>query len=114
MTHVNVPTLPTLLKYGFGSGEAALDPDPVQDWAKLLEAQGGVCGVCGRVPESGRMNIDHEHVKGWTNMPAEERRKYVRGIVCWFDNLYSLRKGMTVERALGVARYLKAYFDRKV
>jgi hypothetical protein len=114
MTDVQVPTRPTLARYGFGSGEAALADDPVEDWKALLDSQGGVCGVCGTVPKTGRMNIDHEHVRGWKDMPGEDRRKYVRGIVCWFDNLYTLRRGMTPERALGAAAYLRRYIDRKV
>jgi hypothetical protein len=43
------------------------------DYDAMLEAQGGVCAICGRVPTPGarRFPIDHDH-----------RAMYIRGVLC--------------------------------
>lgn len=47
---VRRPTIATLKKYGLS----------VEDWQELFDGQGGVCAVCGKVPENGGLVIDHE------------------------------------------------------
>lgn len=106
---IELPTPATLAKYG-GTPEK---------WQALLEEQGGVCGVCGKVPSPSkrdgkiRLVIDHEHVRGWKKMPAEQRWTYVRGLVCWFDNHYYLGRGLTLAKARGVVRFLERYEERR-
>ena len=98
-----VPLPKTLEKYG-------LD---MLLWLRILEGQGWACGVCGNMPPSGKLVTDHEHVKGWAKLPPEERRRYVRGLVCWIANHYWLGRGMDDRRAQGVVDYLKAYARRR-
>jgi hypothetical protein len=60
----------------------------LEDYEKLLERQGGVCGICGAVPEAcsgnvGRLgpmlSVDHDH----TCCPGVKTcGKCIRGIVC--------------------------------
>lgn len=47
----------------------------VDQYNLLLEAQGGVCAVCGEPPKNYRLSVDHDHKTG-----------LVRGLLCWFDN----------------------------
>ena len=97
-----IPTPGTLNKYGL-SRDAFIS---------LLASQGGVCAVCKAIPK-GHWCIDHEHVKGWKKLPSEKRVKYVRGILCWRCNYYYACRGITVERALNLADYLRRYEFRK-
>lgn len=108
-TEVEPPSTATLRKYG-------LTPET---WLAQLASQGGVCGVCGKVPNPSpstgkrRMVIDHEHVPRWSRMPPEERVLYVRGLTCWFCNSTYLGRGMTIAKAEGVVRYLRLYAARR-
>lgn len=101
---VRMPSDATLRKYGVTTAE----------WEAILHRQGWVCAVCKKVPDNGRLCLDHEHVKGWKKMPAEERRKYVRGMLCYFCNHYYVGRAITVAKAQGVLDYLTAYEARKV
>jgi hypothetical protein len=97
------PTDVTLKKHG-------LTPD---EWRAMLDRQGGVCGACGTEPPSHRLNIDHEHVRGYWDMPAERKRKYHRGLVCYMCNKYRLARGATVDNLARASRYLANYAARK-
>lgn len=98
------PTPATLKKYGLTA----------KDWQKILAAQGNMCGACGSVPTTKRLNIDHEHVRGWKKMEPERRKEYVRGLLCLLCNRYRLGKGATVENLRGAADYLQRYESRKI
>ena len=101
LRNITVPTQQTLDKYGLSRG----------DWLQLLADQGWVCAVC--LKDKNRWNTDHEHVAGWAKMPPEERKRYVRGVLCWFCNhkvVGSLRGAETAER---IARYFEAYEQRR-
>ncbi len=53
-------------KYGIGEKE----------YTRMLDAQGGVCAVCGRPPKPGKnFNTDHDHKTG-----------EVRGLLCYYCN----------------------------
>ena len=95
------PTDNTLRKYGL----TRLDFD------MLLQTQGGVCAICKRKP-NGRWNVDHFHIRGWKKRKPEVRKRYVRGVVCWTCNRYFLAKGITIERAQNVVRYLQQFEER--
>ena len=97
-----LPTPGTLNKYGLTA----------ETFTEILNRQYGVCAICGKVP-NGHWCIDHEHVKNWKNKPPEERAKYVRGIVCWFCNHYYIGKGITIDKAKNVVKYLVSYQERK-
>ena len=99
-----MPTPQTLKKYGLTQ----------DDFDKILARQGGICPVCEKVPSTGRWVIDHEHLRGWKALPPEERKKYVRGILCWYDNNKILTKGVSIKRLRNAADYLDRYEERKM
>lgn len=98
-----IPTLATLRKYGLDAWT----------WYVHAARQGFVCGACGKLPRTCRLVIDHEHVRGWKNMPTLDRAQYVRGLLCWTCNGFRLARGATVSNLMGAALYLKDYQDRK-
>lgn len=97
MPEARQPSKPTLRKYGL----------TVDEWRAMLNLQGGVCAVCGTLPASGTLHIDHEHVRGWTKMEPAQRRLHVRGLLCYRDNRFFCSKGMTPARARRIAEYLE-------
>lgn len=100
---VREPSARTLAKYGLS----------LVDWKRILKRQGGGCGVCGGVPASGVLHIDHDHsIRGWRRKPPAERRKAVRGLACWHCNSVWLRRGATPERLRAAAKYMERY-ERK-
>lgn len=102
VTEVRQPTTATLRKYGLSAA----------DWRAILDRQAGACGVCGKVPASGTLHIDHAHVRGWKNMAPADRRLFVRGLTCFTDNSVFLRRGATPERLRAAADYLER-FERR-
>lgn len=98
-----MPTRQTFERYGLSRDE----------WVTLLAEQNGVCGVCGSVPDGGTLHIDHEHVRGWKKLAPEDKKRYVRGLVCWYDNTNLLRIGSTPARLRAAAQYLEAYTERR-
>lgn len=100
---VLVPSPATLKRYGLTADE----------WLAILRAQGGVCAICKRVPASGRLHTEHEHVKGWKHLPPDQRKLYVRGICCFVCNTQYLGRGLTIDKARAVLAYLEAYGARR-
>jgi hypothetical protein len=92
----------TLRRYGLS----------LEEWEAIADRQGRVCGVCGGLPASGRLQIDHDHVKGWKKMTPTDRKRYVRGLACFPCNSRHLSRGMTTEKARAIAGYLEAYGQR--
>lgn len=103
MTEARIPTRQTLRKYGLS----------VEEWRDILVTQDGGCGVCGKVPASGTLHIEHEHVRGWAKMAPEEKKQYVRGLACWFCNTNLLRIGTSPARLRAAADYLERYAERR-
>ena len=101
-TRPRIPTQGTLKRYGLAEKE----------WLGILKKQGGVCAVCKLFPQSGRFVVDHQHVPKWKKMPPEERRKYVRGILCFMCNGKCVNKHMTLEKAVEIVLYLTTYHER--
>ena len=95
------PTKQTLDKYGLS----------VDEWQVLYDKHNGLCHVC--LKPSKRLNIEHEHVKGWKDMPPEEKKLYVRGLACFVCNYKLLQKGIDIERLKNAVRYLEEYEERK-
>jgi len=94
--NIKPPTTTTLKKYGLS----------LEEWWHILEDQKCVCPICEKEPSTGRFVIDHKHVRGWKKMEPEERKKYVRGITCWFCNRYLLIRGMSIQKAENIITYL--------
>lgn len=98
-----VPKPATLKRYGLTEAE----------WRAMLWAQGGVCAVCEKMPKTGRFNIDHEHVYRWKHLKPDVRKKYVRGLLCWFCNKHYVGRCITLAKARSVVRFLLAHEDRR-
>lgn len=103
MNDVKPPLPETLRKYGLS----------LDDWREILERQGNVCAICELEPKSGRMVVDHEHVRGYKKLPPEERKRRIRGILCWFCNHWYVGRSITVKKARNVVAYLEEYEARK-
>lgn len=105
---LSVPTSATLKRYGL----------TLEDWREILDRQGGVCAICKKLPGPAkntgkiRMVIDHEHVRGWKNMPPAKRKLYVRGLCCWWCNASYLGRSITAEKARNMAVYLDQHAER--
>lgn len=112
---VHPPTPLTLAKFGL-THEA---------WQRLLDQQDGSCALCGEVPSCtrkackvdwphGHLVIDHEHVRGWKRMPVVQRRHYVRGLLCPWDNRFVLGRYITIAKAERIYLYLRRYQMRNM
>lgn len=97
IVEVRMPARKTLDKYGLSE----------PDWLALCARARGVCEIC--QGKTKRLVIDHEHVKGWKHMPPEMRRRYVRGLLCWRDNVSVVGRGVTVTRLANAVAYLTRY-----
>jgi hypothetical protein len=99
---IKVPSAATLRKYGLTD----------VTWLAILASQGNVCPICNKVPTTGRFVTDHYHVKGFKDLPFEEKAQWVRGVTCWWCNSVFLGRGVTIEKAQAVVDYLKAFKAR--
>jgi hypothetical protein len=73
-------------KYGLTLGQ----------YEAMLEAQGGVCAICGRPPRDDiSLHVDHDHVSG-----------ALRGLLCFLCNNSVGDLAEDPERARALARYL--------
>ena len=98
-----VPPQPaTLKRYGLTAPE----------WLALLAAQGWECPVCQK-RRGVKWNTDHDHVPGWKHLPAEERKRYVRGVLCAYCNHRRVNSRMSATEARRIADYLAAYESRR-
>ncbi len=87
----------------------------ISDYIMILNAQGGVCACCGKLPGSGRLCVDHLHVLGFKKMSPDDKRKYVRGICCFmcntsFKSIEKTKDGKRNREHLeGIIRYFSKY-----
>lgn len=96
---IQIPSDATLKKYGLGT----------LAYSQLIARQNGLCPICGKKPTTGKMVVDHYHVKGYKKLPPEEKRKYIRGLTCWFCNHSYLGRGITIGKAKNVVKYLEEF-----
>lgn len=66
-----------------------------EEYAAILEAQGGVCYICHKPPKSKRLAVDHDHDEEAALLamgyePLDARRASVRGLLCRNDNYHVL------------------------
>lgn len=83
-----------------------------EEWLTIFSKQGYVCAICKRGDK--KWVTDHEHVRGWKNLPPHEKKKYVRGILCMWCNFRILRRGVTIEKLKNAIAYLEAYSKRRL
>ena|SRR3990167_11071886 len=53
-----------------------------------IEVQDGRCWICNKKQKV--LCCDHRHVKGYAKLPPEEKKKELRGMVCFRCNRYLL------------------------
>ena len=59
----------------------------IEEKNQKLKFQNNKCDICEREFKKGsRINIDHIHVKGFKKMKSEEKRKYIRALLCFRCN----------------------------
>ena len=81
------------------------------EWLALLKEQDWKCPICEKTERL--WNTDHDHAPGWKKMPPEERKTYVRGVLCWYCNHRRVDSRMTAAEAFRIARYLERYEKRR-
>lgn len=99
---VKLPSKATAARYGI----------TVDEWLALLHNQGWMCPICTK-HRGVQWTTDHEHVRGWKSMPPEERRRYVRGILCRHCNWKVVHSRLTSAQARRIAEYIEAYEARR-
>lgn len=84
----------------------------LREWNKKLKEQGGTCWVCKKLPPSGRLSVDHLHIPGFKKMEQKDKKKHVRGLLCFICNT-SLGKLERTKNArqilLGLVEYSKQF-----
>jgi len=102
---MKLPTKTTLKKYGLTE----------QDYIDMYNEYDGACHVCLEKSKNATraLHIEHQHVKGWKQMPPEQRRLYVRGLACFICNFRILTKGVTLKRLRNAVKYLERYENSK-
>jgi hypothetical protein len=102
---IKPPTPTTLRRYGLTA----------EEWLAILAAQDWRCGVrtCLKTGGGVRWNTDHDHVPGWAKKPPEERKRYVRGVLCPWCNHRRVNSRMRAVEAQAIADYLAAYEARR-
>jgi hypothetical protein len=81
----------------------------------LMKKQKGVCAIC-KKPSKSNLHVDHEHVKGYKDLPPNKKRQLVRGLLCHWCNRYLLgnRKQEDLELIFRNAKkYIEAYARSK-
>lgn len=84
----------------------------IEEWEEKLDKQKGVCYICKTLPGKGILCVDHIHVKGYGTMLREEKRKYVRGLLCFMCNtaLKCLEKTSNGPRNRNMLNGINEYF----
>lgn len=100
---VKPPSLATLRRYGITALE----------WLELLARQGWRCPICLKHARLVKLNTDHDHVPRWKYMAPDERRRYVRGVLCAYCNHRRVNSRMSALEARRIADYLAAYEARR-
>lgn len=100
---VTPPSQRTLVRYGLS----------VDEWLALLAAQGWKCPVCFGGRGGAPWNTDHEHVPGWKKLPPEERKRFVRGVLCSRCNRWLVGSRLAAAWAHRIADYLERYEARR-
>lgn len=78
----------------------------------MLTVQKGVCWICKNPPKSRALNVDHRHVPNYTKLTDKEKRKEVRGLLCFRCNVTigKIEKSKNSRLLLsGIVEYFKRY-----
>lgn len=97
---IPVPAQRTLKKYGL----------TLIEWKDMISETGYRCPICERVLAT--PVVDHLHVRNWRKMKQDKRKKYIRGIPCNYCNRRRLARGMNLQIARNIVKYLEAFEKR--
>jgi hypothetical protein len=86
----------------------------LHEYHEMLGKQDYSCAICGaHVNDEFRLlAVDHEHVDGFEKMKSEERKKFVRGLLCILCNKHRMA-GINLQIAKRMVEYLEEYESRK-
>lgn len=56
------------------------------EWTEILLRQQRVCHICKTMPKNKILCVDHIHQKGYKTMTPMQKKKYVRGLLCYMCN----------------------------
>lgn len=106
---MQIPTKTTLKKYGLDEAQ----------WVKIYLNQAGLCACCEKPfwdsekDEKLRNSyVDHQHVPNYKKLPPENKRQFIRGILCFQCNRLLNQKSNTVEKLKKAVVYLERYETR--
>lgn len=75
---------------------------------ELFNTQDGKCAICLKNIDIKTANTDHEHIEDYNNLPQDEKKQYVRGLLCRCCNLSKVGSN-TLETAIRVVEYLQRH-----
>lgn len=84
----------------------------LKEWTSMFNKQQGVCAICKTMPNNKILCVDHIHIKGFKKMIAKEKRKYVRGLLCFSCNTAfgRIERRKTPRKLLeGIIEYFNVY-----
>ena len=58
----------------------------LEEWKQKFKEQAGVCWICKTLPPIGTLCVDHIHQLGFKKMRPEDKKKYIRGLLCYMCN----------------------------
>lgn len=64
----------------------------VRDKELMLEKQKYCCACCEKPFGGKKAYVDHEHCLGYSRLPPEEKRNYIRGLLCYICNKWLVAK----------------------
>jgi hypothetical protein len=93
------------IKDNYNRHKYGLEPE---HYIELFEKQSYQCGCCKTPikPYVNTTNIDHIHIEGYGKLSAEEKRKWVRGLLCSNCNVGIGKLGDTLEGVMNAVNYL--------
>jgi hypothetical protein len=59
-----------------------------EEYEKMFTEQSGCCAICGRHQSvlTTTLAVDHYHIRNFKKFPPEEKKKYIRGLLCFRCN----------------------------
>ncbi len=103
MNYLIPPTKATLSRYGLS----------MEEWKIMADNQKHACFICEVEPKKGRLCIDHFHQRGWKKMPPEQRKLYVRALLCFMCNTQVLGRCITIAKLKKAVILLEEFETRK-
>lgn len=81
----------------------------LEEFYTIKGEQNGLCKICKRINDGYELCIDHDHVSNFKQLPPEEKKKHIRGLICSPCN-----KGLgnfrdNVESLLEAIQYLESF-----